>query len=164
MREKKYSNFSVEKENSEIWKLRKEQKLKRKLQSNITTVLNLMTVLKCAFPACHRSLKKVPFCLSSRAESALLTCCHTLRVPFFSNLTMPFFRAGGNTMRAVADLERVQVVCWYPLWIQIISYSWGDFKRYCVKGKQTPLFYIRTPSSEILDPPLEWYNNMLLYI
>ena len=97
MGEKKFSNFSVVKENSEIWKLRKEQKLKSKLQSNITTVLNLMTVLKCAFPACHRSLKKVPFCLSSRAESALLTCCRALRVPFFSNLTMPFFRAGGNT-------------------------------------------------------------------
>ena len=62
-------------------------------KEKIATELDLMTVGKCALLA----LKKVPICLPSRAESALLTCCRALKVPFFSNLTMPFFRAGGNT-------------------------------------------------------------------
>ena len=64
MREKKYSKFSLVnmvKENPETWKLRKEQKLKSKLQRNIITVLNLMTVLKCALRHAIGQLKRCPF-------------------------------------------------------------------------------------------------------
>ena len=70
--------------------------MKSKLQSRITTALNLY-----ALQACHRSLKKVPFRLSSHAKSAPLSCCRPLRVPFFSSLTMPFFSPGGNTSNGI---------------------------------------------------------------
>ena len=40
-----------------------------------------------ALLACRRALK-----------SALIACRRALKVPFFENLTMPFFGAGGNTI------------------------------------------------------------------
>ena len=52
---------------------------------------------------------KVPFCLSSRAESAFLTCFRALKVPFFSNFTMPFLARLHEVHRAIVVTSVVRV-------------------------------------------------------
>ena len=42
-------------------------------------------MFKCALKACYGPLKKVPFCLWSRAKSVLLTCCRAFKSALFSS-------------------------------------------------------------------------------